>query len=189
MVGSVTVEEQESPTRERTRKAILRAAIGVLTGNPGAAVGEVAEAAGVARSTLHRYYPDRAALEAAVGAFVLAEYAGAIRRARPDEGTGLDAYTRLCGELLDAQEVFAWWIRGNAGDELDAETEEDRLVAGIVDRGHADGSIDRLLDAEWITNHIWCGLFAAFHLPETPGRTPREAREMCLRTLVKTAAA
>ncbi|MBP2365655.1 hypothetical protein JOF36_001351 [Pseudonocardia parietis] len=30
---------------------------------------------------------------------------------------------------------------------------------------------------------------ASFHLPEAPGRTPREAREMCLRTLVKTAAA
>ena len=47
--------------------------------------------------------------------------------------------------------------------------------------------LDRLLDAEWLINHIWCGLFVAFHLPETPGRTPREAREMCLRTLTKAA--
>ena len=185
----MTVEEQESPTRERTRKAILRAAIGVLAGNPGAALGEVAEAAGVARSTLHRYYPDRAGLEAAVETFVLAEYAGAVRRARPDEGTGLDAYTRLCGELLDAHEVFAWWMRGETEQQDPEETEEDRITAGIVHRGHADGSIDPALDADWLTSHIWCGLFAAFHLPEAPGRSPRETREMCLRTLVKAAAA
>lgn len=185
----MTVEEQESPTKERTRRAILRAGIGVLSGNPGAALGEIAEAAGVARSTLHRYYPDRAALSAAVEAFVVAEYADAISRSRPDDGTGLAAYTRLCGELIDAREVFAWWMRGEAADEVPEDSEEDRLVAGIVRRGHADGSIDRELDVAWLVGHIWCGLFAAFHLPEPAGRSPRETREMCLRTLVKAAAA
>ncbi|ANY07274.1 TetR family transcriptional regulator [Pseudonocardia sp. HH130630-07] len=187
----MTVQDrEESPTRERTRRAILRAAIGVLAAHPGAAVGEVAEAAGVARSTLHRYYPDRAALEAAVGAFVLAEYGAAVQRARPGEGTGLAAYTRLCGELLDAQEVFAWWMRTEVTDEMPAETDSDRQVAAVVRRGHDDGSIDPSLDAEWLTNHIWCGLFAAFHLPDQSGRrTPRETRDMCLRTLVKAARA
>ncbi|BBG04844.1 MULTISPECIES: TetR/AcrR family transcriptional regulator [Pseudonocardia] len=185
----MTVEEQESPTKERTRRAILRAAIEVLSGNPGAALGEVAEAAGVARSTLHRYYPDRATLAAAVDSFVVGEYADAIRRSRPDDGTGLEAYTRLCGEMIDAREVFAWWMRGEITEEDAADNEEDRLVAGIVHRGHADGTIDRELDADWLAGHIWCGLFAAFYLPEPAGRSPRETREMCLRTLVKAAAA
>ncbi|MEU6700406.1 TetR/AcrR family transcriptional regulator [Pseudonocardia sp. NPDC046786] len=185
----MTVEDQESPTRERTRRAILRAAIGALSCNPGAALGEIAETAGVARSTLHRYYPDRAALSAGVEAFVTAEYSDAIRRARPDDGTGLAAYTRLCAELIDGREIFAWWLRGETEEETPAESDDDRLVAGIVHRGHADGSIDRELDADWLVGHIWCGLFAAFHLPEPAGRSPRETREMCLRTLVKTAAA
>ncbi|MEV1292452.1 TetR/AcrR family transcriptional regulator [Pseudonocardia sp. NPDC049635] len=185
----MTVEEQKSPTKERTRQAILRAAIGVLSANPGAALGEIAEAAGVARSTLHRYYPDRATLSSAVGAFVQAEYAAAIRRARLDEGTGLAAYTRLCGELIEGRDVFAWWVRGEIDDEVPDENDEDRMVTALVRRGHADGSIDPLLDAEWLATHIWCGLFAAVHLPEPAGRSPRETGEMCLRTLVKAAAA
>ena len=48
--------------RGRTRKAILDAAIGVLATDPAASLGQIADAADVGRTTLHRYFPERADL-------------------------------------------------------------------------------------------------------------------------------
>ncbi len=48
-----------SGPRERTRKAILDAAMTVLADNPSASLTDIAAAADVGRSTVHRYYPER----------------------------------------------------------------------------------------------------------------------------------
>ena len=58
--------DSETGTRGRTRKAILDAAIRVLAADPSASLGQIADAADVGRTTLHRYFPDRAELLAAV---------------------------------------------------------------------------------------------------------------------------
>ncbi|TGJ95488.1 TetR family transcriptional regulator, partial [Actinotalea fermentans ATCC 43279 = JCM 9966 = DSM 3133] len=57
--------------RARTRRAILDAAVSVFSSNQAASLGEVAQAAQVGRSTLHRYFPERADLMRAVGAEAL----------------------------------------------------------------------------------------------------------------------
>jgi AcrR family transcriptional regulator len=49
----------ESGTRYRTRRAILNAAASVFARNRSATLADVAEAAEVGRSTLHRYFADR----------------------------------------------------------------------------------------------------------------------------------
>ena len=56
----------ESATRTRTRQAILAAAVTVFARDPSAALGEVAAAAGVGRTTLHRYFAERSDLLAAL---------------------------------------------------------------------------------------------------------------------------
>ncbi|MDQ3577436.1 MAG: TetR/AcrR family transcriptional regulator, partial [Actinomycetota bacterium] len=58
--GDVTLAdpaEQTRGARARTRRAILDAAISVLSRNPAASLAEVAEAAQVGRTTVHRYFP------------------------------------------------------------------------------------------------------------------------------------
>ena len=62
----------ESGARHRTRRAIVEAAIGVISDNPTAPLSEIAEAAGVGRSTLHRYFPERTDLLRAVALEVAA---------------------------------------------------------------------------------------------------------------------
>ncbi|MCV7067972.1 TetR/AcrR family transcriptional regulator [Mycolicibacterium farcinogenes] len=49
----------QSGPRERTRKAILDAAMTVLADQPSASLSDIAAAADVGRSTVHRYYPER----------------------------------------------------------------------------------------------------------------------------------
>ncbi|WP_432512978.1 TetR/AcrR family transcriptional regulator [Kineococcus sp. SYSU DK001] len=176
--------------RERTRRTILLSAITTLVGRPNASLGEVADAAGVARSTLHRYFPDREALTAALDEFVLAEHRSALDRARPDEGTGLQAFTRIVGELLDASDVLAWWSRIDDGEVDDeADDEDDVRVAAVVARGQRDGSVDPSFDAQWLVHLIWSALWATELVTARGSLTRREARDTCLRSLVKLASA
>ncbi len=48
-------------------EALLDVAVGVLTADPGASLGQVAAAAGIGRTTLHKHYPTRDDLLRAVG--------------------------------------------------------------------------------------------------------------------------
>lgn len=180
-------ESRDSNVRDRTRRTILLAAIEVLARQPTATLADVAQSAGVARSTLHRYFTDRSALVASLEELVNAEYEDALDRSRPDEGTGLEAYTRLVGELLESLPVFAWWMQmPELTDDYDSEP-EDRAYA-VVRRGHADGTIDSRLDPEWVISLTWSALWSVTHASTNGNRSPRELREMCLRSLVKIAA-
>ena len=57
-----------SGVKNRTRQAIIDAAIDLLAANPACSLGDIAAAAQVGRTTLHRYFAERADLLAAVGA-------------------------------------------------------------------------------------------------------------------------
>ena len=96
----------ETGTRGRTRKAILDAAIRVLAADPSASLGQIADAADVGRTTLHRYFPDRAELLAAVMQEAGRRLGDAAVRARLDEGTGLDALLRACQTLLQLGDLL-----------------------------------------------------------------------------------
>ncbi|MGV9801314.1 TetR/AcrR family transcriptional regulator [Mycobacterium sp. NPDC003449] len=91
----------ESGVRERTRKAILDAAMTVLADQPAAALGDIAAAAGVGRSTVHRYYPERTDLLRALARHVHELSNAAIDRADPTHGPAGAALRRVVESQLD----------------------------------------------------------------------------------------
>lgn len=99
----MSAEESQglSGVRARTRLAILDAAMRVLPKTPSATIHEIADAAGVGRSTLHRYFEDRAALIQAMARHVYELSNSAILRAAPESGPPLAALRRLADEQLD----------------------------------------------------------------------------------------
>lgn len=194
MQGKPTHESpaRESPTRERTRTAILQAGVRVLSRNPAASVAEIAGEAGVARSTLHRYYPDRASLEGAMRQFVEEESRRAVERARIGEGSGIDAFTRLCHEYVDMGEMFVWLWHHAGGDDAAAvddlsraasEEDFDPETALIVKRGHEDGSIDPRLPAIWVTHLLWSTLYGTWGYQKQNNVSRQEVRELCVTAL------
>ncbi|WP_435061755.1 TetR/AcrR family transcriptional regulator [Amycolatopsis thermoflava] len=70
--------------RDRTRSAILSAAATLLGRDYQAKLAEIANAAGVGRTTLHRYFPDRATL-------IKAAVEDSVADAAIDQGPALDA--------------------------------------------------------------------------------------------------
>ncbi|MET0457118.1 MAG: TetR/AcrR family transcriptional regulator [Mycobacterium sp.] len=87
--------------RSRTRKAILDAAMSVLAENPTASLADIATAAEVGRSTLHRYFAERLELLRAVALHVHAMSNAAIEHAEPDCGPPVEALRRVVECQLD----------------------------------------------------------------------------------------
>lgn len=168
----------ESATRERTRRAVLAAAIDILREDPAASMAQVAAGAGVARSTLHRYYPDRPALIAGIEDFVAGVYESALDAARVDEGSAADALRRAVGELVEQMQILAWWL------DIDDDGNDARLEA-VVARGHRDGSVDPAMDVAWIEAMLWSGLWSAHYLIRSGTYRMPEARDLCIRTFAK----
>lgn len=180
----------------RTRRAILEAGAEVLMANAGASLSDIAATAGVARSTLHRYFPDRGTLTNAIEEMTAQEYVAAVRAARLDQGTGLEAFQRLCSELLNNAEVLAWWMRPGSGDGAgaDARTDvewdaEDRQIAAVIARGHKDGTLDAQLSTEWIVSILWATMYSSHYMPACGAMNRLEAQQQALRTLLKATAA
>ena len=98
----------------RTRRDIVAAAIECWAADNSASLGEVAVTAGVGRTTLNRYFSDRAQLISAVDAECRARFAAAVGRARPAEGSGLTALLRACGEIVHLGPVLGLIFADNA---------------------------------------------------------------------------
>ena len=108
MTSSVSTH---SGPRERTRKAILDAAMTVLADNPSAALGEIAAAADVGRSTVHRYYPERTDLLRALALHVHDLSNAAIDRADPTHGPADAALRRVVESQLDLGPIVLFVYR------------------------------------------------------------------------------
>lgn len=178
----------ESGARARTRRAILDAAVALLSTDPTASLGDVATAAGVGRTTVHRYFPERADLLTAIGTDILGKVQAATDRARLGDGPAAQALERLCQEyfelgdaltlIFDSPQLMNWsgW---------EAETPADRQVLRTVERGQAEGDVDPRAPAQWLLGVLWALLYSAWELSRTPGTPKHTALTQCLHTLRK----
>jgi TetR/AcrR family transcriptional repressor of lfrA len=99
---------EDSGPRARTRKAILEAAMSVLAENPAAPLSDIATAAGVGRSTLHRHYPERTDLIRALAVHVHALSTAAIAEADPGCGPAITALRRVVECQLDLGPIYLY---------------------------------------------------------------------------------
>lgn len=151
-IGSPAV----SGVRARTRLAILTAAMKILPRNPAASIHEIADAASVGRSTVHRYFPDRASLIEAMAVHIYALSNAGIKRADISAPPALAALRRLAEEQLDL---------GLALDFIYNEQLHLRKPELFAEFAHADHEVDRALEAaarpgqdlpeRWRTRAFW----------------------------------
>lgn len=190
-----TEARELSPTQQRTRTALLTAGIETLSTDPSAPLAAVAEKAGVARSTLHRYFADKPALLTAITAYVTDQHDEAVTRARLTEGTGLDALRRFAHELMDRLDVLVWFMSGGfmADENLDMTdpswTTPEVKVLDAAARGIEDGTIDPAFSPAWVEAMVWSVLYSAHYAPTTSDISTSEARTQAVRALLKALAA
>ncbi|GAA2898815.1 TetR/AcrR family transcriptional regulator [Streptosporangium fragile] len=152
--------------RGRTRRAILAAAAFVLARNRSATLADIAEAAGVGRSTLHRYFSDREELINAVVEDSLTVISQSIDEAALDQGPPAEAMRRLVAAMLDVADrlMFLWGdprvleaFEKPASDEEGAKPTAP--VPDLIERGQAEGVFDPEVSADWIQNVLWAVVY------------------------------
>jgi AcrR family transcriptional regulator len=177
---------QESGSRARTRQAIVDAAIDLLGQNPAATLGEIAAAADVGRTTLHRYFAERADLLTAVKAEGVTRLNRATELARLGEGSGGEAFRRLCREYFELGGLLSLIFTEPqlVGDPAWEESGAcDPAFVAMVKRGHHDGTIDPELPADWLQSLLWSQLYAGWSYQSERGASRQQTLQLVVRTL------
>ncbi|MFE3451681.1 TetR/AcrR family transcriptional regulator [Nonomuraea sp. NPDC059194] len=166
----------ESGTRSRTRRAILAAAAATLARDRKATLADIAAAAQVGRSTLHRYFADRNELmEAAiVDSFRAVE--DSVRAAAIDQGPALEAMRRLLAAMVEVGDRLTFLFGDpRVLEEFTDCFEPDMTVPTTLDlikRGQQEGVFDPKSTPEWIQSVIWALTYSGWEAAEK-GELPR----------------
>ncbi|MFH8492104.1 TetR/AcrR family transcriptional regulator [Streptomyces longisporoflavus] len=113
---------------ERTIRAILEASERVLAANPAATMEQLAKAAGVARTTVHRRFATRDALLDELTGWAARQFADAVDAARPDAAPPLVALYQVTANVLRVK--TDWSFSMNRATE-NTHPEADRIHAEV----------------------------------------------------------
>lgn len=181
-----TVSRPHTPVRSRTRKAIVEAAIAMLATNPQASLTEIAAAATVGRTTLHRYFPERTDLMTGIVEVCVEQLNQATGRARLDEGTAISALHRLCHEYFALGDLLSVvFSEPQFSDEStwQGDTGNGCSLADTVRRGHGDGTIDSEMAPDWVEGVLWALLYNGWSQQAKAGTPKLTVLRMILRSL------
>lgn len=171
---------------DRTNLAILDAAIAAWARDSGASLAAVAAAAGVGRTTLHRFHPDRAALVGAVDVEVRERFSAATERASIDHGGAMSALHRLCVEYLMLGDALRLVFADNSvidPGEWDSGAASHANLIALFARGQRDGAFDSVLDPEWMVLTMWFLLCGAWMVMDEADLARADVAGMLMRTL------
>ncbi|WP_432993884.1 TetR/AcrR family transcriptional regulator [Dactylosporangium sp. CA-233914] len=166
----------QSGIRNRTRRAILSAACSILARNFSATLAEIADAAEVGRTTLHRYFPDREALiKAAVDDSVEA-IESSTAQAAIEQGPPLEAMRRLVAAMVEVGDRLMFLFGDPRVLETYGRTKADApledSVTSLVRRGQDEGVFDPELSPVWIRHVLWAMVYTGLEEADS-GRLPR----------------
>lgn len=174
-------------TTSRTRRAILDAAVAVLTEDRNAPLSEIAKVAEVGRSTLHRYYPDRAALVTALVADAGRATERAFLEADLGSGTPAEAFRRLVSAMFDLGRQVNWLFNEMQYIECDwdeqAWEESHQPVGALFERGQREGYFDAEIDDDWFVRILWYTMSAGWEAVTERKLTKHQAITRTLRLL------
>ncbi|PXX65255.1 TetR family transcriptional regulator [Nocardia tenerifensis] len=138
---------------ERTVRAILDAAERVLSENPNATLEQIAEAAGVARTTVHRRFANRDELVRTMAITAWRRIAAAVDAARPQTAPPLVALHQATANVIEIKYGASYALdRVDGADPELAELQADVFAKcdAVLERARADGFIAPDADPTWV---------------------------------------
>src|SRR5215207_7171578 len=116
---------------ERNERAIVEAAAEVIWRAPNATIGEVATASGLGRATIYRHFASREDLLRAIARHGFELTASALRDARPDDGTAVEALLRMIDATVQPGNVCMLLLR-DLPEPVASDAEKAEMLAPVV---------------------------------------------------------
>jgi TetR/AcrR family transcriptional regulator, mexCD-oprJ operon repressor len=150
------MSKPQTTLRARVSEAILEAAAAVLAERgEQASMADVAAAAGMARATVYRYFPNREALFEALGRLAVEDAGERLRAGRLEEVAVPEAFERAVRALVAVGDSFVVVSRASARPDA---AQFERLVASplreLIDRAQSLGEVRRDLPASWLMESL-----------------------------------
>ncbi|MBT2512963.1 TetR/AcrR family transcriptional regulator [Arthrobacter sp. ISL-30] len=147
---------------ERSARAILEAAERLLAEDPGASMEQIAEAAGLTRTTVHRRFANRQALTDALAVSAKLQLAQAIEAGSPDTAPPLIALYRVTSNVLRTKSAWRFTLGNPLADTSAAAAIWDEINARclqLLSRAQREGLLDPAADLEW-TRQVYYALMS-----------------------------
>nr|WP_234806511.1 TetR/AcrR family transcriptional regulator [Mycolicibacter nonchromogenicus] len=160
----------------RTRAAILEATASVLARDRTATLPEIAAAAQVGRSTLHRYFADRERLIYAATLDSIRVIGDILAAAATAEGPAIDAMRRVITALAPEGDriVFLFADPAVLRDIAAEDRPNSAPILDLITRGQREGVFDPDISAEWIRIALF-GLLVKACSEAARGTVPRHS--------------
>ena len=172
---------------ERNERHIVEAAGAVLWRQPAATIGEIALASGLGRATIYRHFPTRDDLLRGVARHGFEQTVQALRDARPEEGTAVEALVRMIEASI--QPGNACMLVLNQVPEPVASNEEKAELHAPIAAALAGGELRADLDIPWTLRTIGALYELAMQELASGNVTREEAVELMASSLLQGALA
>jgi AcrR family transcriptional regulator len=185
---SVRVARRRSAVRRDAKAALLDAAVEVLVADPSASLSEVAEAAGIGRTTLHKHYATRDDLLRAVGHRAIDRWEqviSAVALAEADDG-GLHA---LAEAMISVGPYLAFLWRNPLFDHSAdigqrSKTVESQALA-ILERAQKQGLMRADVPGYWLLHTFYSLVYVAAESIYDGDLAPRAAPDLVVSTFLR----
>jgi len=175
-------------SRRAAKRPLLDVVAEVLVAQPGASLAEVAAAAGISRTTLHKQYATRDDLVRAVGlrAIEIWEHAvDAVADGPPGTREGLRG---LLAAMIDSGPQLAFLWRNPSLDEDEELTRRyiavERRCLAVLDRARSRGAISKTVPDFWLLQTMFALVYTAAESVQAGKLAPLEAPDLALNTLL-----
>ena len=173
--------------RPPTREAIIDAAIDTLARNPGASLSEIATRAGVGRASLHRHFPSRGDLVAAITRHCMDEIDAVTDEAIGDARTARERLSRMLGAVIPLGDRYHFLGMETFDDaDLRARHEADlQWLASLVDELKEEGAMATDVPCSWAVANIDAQVWLAWSEVAAGNLAPADAAGLACRTLLE----
>lgn len=175
---------------QKSQAAIVKAGMELLCKNSEATLSDIAEHAGVGRTTLYRLYESKDQLIKAIAMHCLESFNNATAHLESDAKSALDAFYLMFKAILPLAGELEFLMKLGDIAENDPELlaiyeKQQDEIAELVEYAKAEGSISKKLPTRWIVN-LMEGLFYSSWLTMSEGiMSNDELAELTFHTLCK----
>ena len=176
-----------SRPRRTVKRPLLEVVAEVLVARPGASLAEVAQAAGISRTTLHKHYATRDELVRAVALRAVEIWEQAVDAVAEEPGTEA-GLRRLLAAMIESGPQLAFLWRNPS---LDPDEEINRRYGevqrgclAVVHRAQREGLLAAAVPDWWLLQTIFALTYTAAESVHSGHLAPRDAPDLAVKTLL-----